>query len=77
MAPPLTRMARHRDSCGSRLCAPPHVRKVTVVSASLLLGGYLLFVLAVFGADLWHIIRGGLSKCAGLLRGLSMAYRVY
>lgn len=43
---------------------PPCLRQVTLASASVLLGGYLLFVLAVFGADLWHIVSGGLSKYA-------------
>ena len=45
--------------------------QVTAASASVLLAGYMLFVLAVFAADLWHIISGSLERCArlwGMLR---------
>lgn len=37
--------------------------QVTVLTASLMLGGYGVFVFSVFAADLQHIISKGLSKC--------------
>lgn len=38
--------------------------QVTVLSASLMLAGYGVFVFSVFAADLQHIIANGLTKCA-------------
>ena len=38
-------------------------RQVTVLTASLMLAGYGVFVFSVFAADLQHIISKGLTKC--------------
>ena len=42
----------------------PHaMSQVTVLTASLMLAGYGVFVFSVFAADLQHIISKGLTKC--------------
>ena len=43
---------------------PARCHQVTVLSASLMLIFYGVFVFTVFAADVQHIIAGGLGKCA-------------